>query len=212
MQAFFVGVASLDDLCNPITDMRYAPNHKAETHQRIVKDASRHLRRAGLSGSGVARVMRASGLTHGGFYKHFRNKNDLLVEALTEAFRQLGDHMKRIAEAAPPGEGWKAIVNWYLSEEHCSHPETGCPMAALGPELKRIDSKARKRITEVLWAHRNGLIPLMPGREPGDRERAFSIMFPAMLGALQVARLIPDPDKRKQLLMNMCEFLLANFG
>lgn len=119
--------------------------------------------------------------------------------------------MKHIAEAAPPGEGWKAIVNWYLSDEHCTHPETGCPMAALAPELARIDSKARKRITELLWAHRTSLIPLMPGKKPGERERAFSIMFPAMLGTLQVARLIPDPEIRRQLLKSQREFLLGSF-
>ena len=191
--------------------MRYGPEHKAETHERIVKDASRYLRRSGLSGSGVARVMQASGLTHGGFYKHFRSKNDLLVEALAEAFRQRGNEMKRIAEAAPTGEGWKAIVNWYLSEEHCRRPDTGCPMSALAPELARINPKAKRRIAEVLGAHRAKLLDLMPGERAADRERAFGIIFPAMLGTVQVARLISDPDMRKQLLTNTREFLLRSF-
>src|SRR6516165_12693845 len=129
--------------------MRYEPEHKAETHERIVKDASRQLRRAGLSGSGVARVMRASGLTHGGFYKHFRSKNDLLVEAISEAFRQRGAEVERIAAGAEPGEGWKAIINWYLSEEHCAHPEIGCPIAALAPELSRMDSKTKRALRKA---------------------------------------------------------------
>ena len=147
----------------------------------------------------------------GGFYKHFRSKNDLLVEALTEAFRQRGDEMRRVAETAPSGEGWKAIVNWYLSEEHCRRPDTGCPMAALAPEMARIEPHAKKRIAEALRAHRASLLPLMPGQTPADRERAFGIIFPAMLGTLQVARLIPDPDMRKQLLKNTREFLLRSF-
>ena len=92
--------------------MRYQADHKAQTHQRIVKDASRQLRRAGLGGSGVARIMKASGLTHGGFYKHFRSKNDLLVEAVDEAFSQQRAQMMRRAQEAPAGQGWKAIINW----------------------------------------------------------------------------------------------------
>jgi TetR/AcrR family transcriptional repressor of nem operon len=151
--------------------MRYGPDRKAETHKGIVKDASRHLRRAGLRGSGVARVMRASGLTHGGFYKHFRSKSDLIVEALAEAFRQRGDEMSRAVANAPASEGWRAIVNWYLSEEHCAHPETGCPMAALAPELARIDTNVKKRIAEILRTYRAGLLPLMPGKRPVEREK-----------------------------------------
>src|SRR5215472_15073614 len=160
--------------------MRYEPEHKAETRKRIVKDASRQVRRAGLSGSGVARVMRASGLTHGGFYKHFRNKNDLLVEAISEAFRQRGADRERIAAGAAPGEEWKAIVNWYLSEEHCAHPETGCPIAALASELSRMDPKTKKRVGECLGAHRAGFLRLLPGERPAEREKAFSIIIPAM--------------------------------
>ena len=191
--------------------MRYQPDHKAETHQRIVKDASRHLRRAGLGGSGVARIMRASGLTHGGFYKHFRSKNDLLVEAIGEAFRRLGTEMTRRAQEAPAGQGWKAMINWYLSEDHCAHPETGCPLAALAPELSRIDPASKKRVGEALRAHRANLLPFMPGKRPSEREHAFSVIVPAMLGALQVARLMPGPEIRKQLLKNTREFLLRSF-
>ena len=191
--------------------MRYEPEHKAETHKRIVKDASRQVRRAGLTGSGVARVMRASGLTHGGFYKHFRSKNDLLVEAISEAFRQRGAERGRIAAGAAPGEEWKAIINWYLSEEHCAHPETGCPIAALASELSRMDAKTKKRVGECLSAHRGGFLRLLPGERPAEREKAFSIIIPAMLGAVQIARLVPDPDMRKEVLKNMREFLLRSF-
>ena len=65
--------------------MRYRPNHKAETRQKILKDASRRVRAHGLNGAAVAVVMQDAGLTHGGFYKHFRSKDDLLLQALREA-------------------------------------------------------------------------------------------------------------------------------
>ena len=78
--------------------MRYPPEHKAEIHQKIVKDASRRVRTEGLTGAAVASVMRDTGLTHGGFYKHFGSKNDLLLESLGEAFREIIDILAHVAE------------------------------------------------------------------------------------------------------------------
>src|SRR5512146_795895 len=81
-------VASWDDLQHPIV-VRYRPEHKAEIRQKVVKDAAGRVRAEGLQGAAVAAVMRDTGLTHGGFYKHFENKDDLLVESLREAFREV---------------------------------------------------------------------------------------------------------------------------
>ncbi len=115
--------------------MRYQPEHKLETHQKIVKDASRRVRAEGLNGAAVVAVMRDTGLTHGGFYKHFGSKDDLLVESLSQAFREFTDDLVRAAEQSPPGEAWKTIVKTYLRPELCNHPERGSPLAALAPEL-----------------------------------------------------------------------------
>jgi len=67
--------------------MRYDKEHKAKTHTRIVKDAAQRFRSEGLTGASVATVMQDTGLTHGGFYKHFPSKNDLLVESIGLAFQ-----------------------------------------------------------------------------------------------------------------------------
>ena len=69
--------------------MRYKPEHKAEIRRKIVQDASRRVRAEGLTGAAVSAVMRDAGLTHGGFYKHFGSKEDLLLESLREAFREI---------------------------------------------------------------------------------------------------------------------------
>src|SRR5580658_8821949 len=119
--------------------MRYQPEHKAEIHQKIVEDASRRVRAEGLTGAAVSAVMRDAGLTHGGFYKHFRSKDELVVESLREAFREIADRLAQVGEQAQPGTAWKAIVKAYLSPEHCDHAEFGCPLAALAPELARAD-------------------------------------------------------------------------
>src|SRR5512135_2865178 len=99
--------------------MRYSPEHKLETHRKIVKDASRRVRAEGLTGAAVATVMRDTGLTHGGFYKHFESKDDLLVESVHEAFLEIIDNLILAAEKSSPGEAWKTIVKTYLSLDYC---------------------------------------------------------------------------------------------
>jgi TetR/AcrR family transcriptional repressor of nem operon len=78
----------MDDRQHPIV-VRYRPEHKLEIHRKIVKDASRRVRAEGLNGAAVTAVMKDAGLTHGGFYKHFGSKDDLLLESLREGFREI---------------------------------------------------------------------------------------------------------------------------
>lgn len=191
--------------------MRYQPKHKAETHKRIVEDASRRFRAEGLNGAGVASVMRDTGLTHGGFYKHFRSKNDLLVESIGEAFREVGAWLVQVAEQSPPGAAWKAIVTAYLSPDHCNHPEQGCPLAALAPELARSDQEVKKRISADMVNYKDQLLRFMPGRRTVDRERAFFVIFSTMLGAIEMGRMIPDPAARQRMLAATRDFLLDSF-
>ena len=68
--------------------MRYRPEHKVEVHRKILKDASRRIRAEGIAGAAVSSVMRDAGLTHGGFYKHFGSKDELLAASLSEAFQE----------------------------------------------------------------------------------------------------------------------------
>src|SRR5438309_10866713 len=105
-------------------NMRYEPEHKTRTRDRIVRNAARKLRAEGLSGPDVAGIMKASGLTVGGFYKHFRSKDELLAEAIAQAFSDLSEKVSSLQDV-PPHDRWKEIVRWYLSPEHCNHPGTG---------------------------------------------------------------------------------------
>ena len=191
--------------------MRYRPEHKTETHQKIVKDASRRVRAEGLNGAAVAAVMRDTGLTHGGFYKHFGSKDDLLVESLREAFREIGETLVRAAEQAPPGEAWKAIVKTYLRPELCEHPEYGCPLTALAPELARVDKGMKPQIVAELVNYKSQMLPFMPGRRIVDKERAFCAIFSTMIGAVEIARMLPNPVMREKVLASTRDFLLRSF-
>jgi TetR/AcrR family transcriptional regulator, transcriptional repressor for nem operon len=191
--------------------MRYRPDHKAEVHQKIVKDASQRVRAEGLNGAAVAAVMRDTGLTHGGFYKHFASKDELLLESLSEAFRDIGDTLVQAAEQSHPGAAWKAIVKTYLSLEFCDHPERGCPLPALAPELARGDQKMRRGILSQLVNYKDRMLPFMPGRRAADKERAFFAIFSTMAGATEIARMLPEPGMREKVLATAKNFLLSSF-
>jgi TetR/AcrR family transcriptional regulator, transcriptional repressor for nem operon len=191
--------------------MRYRPEHKVEVHQKIVKDASRRLRTEGMTGAAVSAVMRDTGLTHGGFYKHFESKNDLLLESLHEAFREIGDTLTVAAKQSRPEAAWKAIVKTYLSLEYCEHAERGCPLTALAPELARIDKGMKGQVLAELVNYKNRMLPFMPGRRAVDKERAFFSIFPTMIGAIELARILPEPAMREKVLANARDFLLRSF-
>jgi TetR/AcrR family transcriptional repressor of nem operon len=191
--------------------MRYRPEHKAQVRQQIVKDASRRVRAQGLSGAAVAAVMHDAGLTHGGFYKHFSSKDELLLESLRSGFAEIADSLAQAAERSRPGTGWKTIVKAYLSPEHCNHTEAGCPLAALAPELARVDKSMKPRVVDELTTYKNRLLPFMPGRRTAEKERAFIVIFSTMLGAIGIARILPDPQARATVLATAREFLLRSF-
>lgn len=191
--------------------MRYGPEHKERTHRRIVEGASRQFRAEGVSGPGVVRVMKASGLTQGGFYRHFRSREDLVVEALAEGFQTVGARLVENAAAEPAGQGWKLIVRRYLSLEHCQHSETGCPMAALAPEIARSGTAVKKRLAASIHAYRDQLTRLMPGTSPKDKKRNFELIFSAMIGAVAMARTFTDPQEQQHLLNQVRHHLLGSF-
>ena len=190
--------------------MRYRPEHKAEVHQKIVRDASRRVRTEGLNGAAVAAVMRDTGLTHGGFYKHFESKDELLLESLREAFREIADNLANAAQQPHPEAGWKAIVKAYLSLEYCDHAERGCPLTALAPEMARVDETMRSQVLAELVNYRDRMLPFMPGRRTADKERAFFVIFSMMIGAVEIARMMPDRAAQEKVLASTREFLLRS--
>ena len=191
--------------------MRYQPEHKAETHRKIVKDASRRVRAEGMTGAAVSAVMRDAGLTHGGFYKHFENKDALLMESVSEAFQDIADRLTQAAQQSKPETAWKVIVKTYLSLEYCDHVEYGCPLPALGPELARADETMKPRIFEELKKYRSRMLPFMPGQRTADKESAFFAIFSTMVGAVEIARMLPEPAMREKVLASARDLLLRSF-
>ncbi len=191
--------------------MRYQPEHKLKIHQKIVKDASRRVLAEGINGAAVSAVMKDAGLTHGGFYKHFGNKDDLLLESLREGFREIEDTLAHAAEESPHSQAWKEIVRTYLSLELCEHPDRGCPLAALSGDLARADKRIKPQVVAELVNYKSRMLPFMPGQGTGDKERAFFVIFSTMIGAVQIARILPDRGIREKVLAGTRDFLLHSF-
>ena len=191
--------------------MRYPPEHKAEIRQKLLTDASVRVRGEGLGGAAVAAVMRDTGLTHGGFYKHFASKDELLIESVREAFRDFIEKLASAAEQAASGEAWRAIVKFYLDLKHCDEAEHGCPLTALGPELARANEAMRRQFFFDLVNYKDRMVPFMPGRRISDKERAFFAIFSTMIGAMQIARTLPNREAQEKVLASARDFLLRSF-
>ena len=191
--------------------MRYEPDHKARTHHKIVRNASRQLRAKGLNGPAVATLMKASGLTHGGFYRHFGGRGDLVVEAIEESLEELRERLVTAAKDAAPSEGWKAMVKTYLSLELCDRPDEGCPIAALAPDMSRTRPAVKQRISAAVLKFRQELLPFMPGRNAEGKAVNFLAIFSSMVGAIALARTMPDTTVRQRILNTVRDNLLQSF-
>lgn len=191
--------------------MRYDAEHKARTHRRIVKSASRQLRKKGLNGPAVATLMKASGLTHGGFYKHFSSRDDLVVEAIEESLMELTKTLIEAAKDSGSRDAWKAMVTTYLSLERCDRADIGCPIAALAPDMARTPPAMKQRISAAILKFRNELIPFMPGRTAEEKGSKFLMLMTSMVGTITLARTMPDKAVRQAILDTVRDRLVASF-
>src|SRR5262249_39545418 len=111
--------------------MRYAENHKEETHKAILKVAAAQLREHGPDRVSVASWRKAPGLTHGGFYAHSKSKDALLIEALQDPFERARRRAARLLEGLPPRHALATYIDFYVAESHRDVPSNGCPITAL---------------------------------------------------------------------------------
>ena len=192
--------------------MRYPVEQKTETHERIIDAAARSFRKHGSEGQGVARLMKDVGMTHGGFYRHFESKEDLLVDAITRGFQDTADGMIAAAAKAPQGEQLRTIIERYLSLEHLEDPGGGCVLSTLASEIARQRPTVRARINAAMKSYRERLLPFLPGKDDAEKRRQFIVLFPAMAGVLMTARAMSDPAARKEILSVARRFYIGAFA
>ena len=179
--------------------MKVSREQAAENRDRIVQVAAKLFRERGFDGIGVADLMKAAGLTHGGFYGHFASKEDLAAEASDRALKELLQYWSAVIEKAPD-EAFSTIVNRYVSEGHRDAPGRGCLVAALGSDLGRQARPVRRVVTDGINAFIGQLMQLVPGKSKAARRRQALTDFAAMVGAVTIARAVDDPALSKDVL------------
>jgi TetR/AcrR family transcriptional repressor of nem operon len=167
--------------------MPWPSDHKRETRERIVEAAAAAFRERGVAAVGVGEVMKRAGLTHGGFYAHFASKDELLAEALASA--SAGSLVALDGLSRGASSDLSAAIDAYLSPEHLAHPERGCAIAALGPELARGAPGVRQTLAAALRKRLEHLASLMSPRLAADaRRRRAAAALACMVGGMVVAR------------------------
>lgn len=163
--------------------MRVSREQMAENRRRILDAASRLFRAKGFDAVSVAEVMKAAGLTHGGFYGHFSSKDDLVAQTLAHSLA-----------GGAGGEGdLRAFVEDYLSPRHRDNAADGCPTAGLAADIRHQTAAARAAMTEGFRSQIDRISEALPGASAAERRRAAIGSWAAMVGAVILARAIDDP-------------------
>ncbi|CAN7179969.1 TetR/AcrR family transcriptional regulator [Bosea sp. LjRoot90] len=179
--------------------MRVSREQMLENRERILETAATLFRERGFDGVGVADVMKAVGLTHGGFYGHFASKDELAAQALGRAFSNANNWLEE-AKAAEPEAPLQAIASRYLSPLHRDDPGHGCPVAALGCDIARLGEASRAVATEGARAAITSLSSVMPGTTEEERRAAALASYATLIGALVLSRMVEDKALSEEVL------------
>jgi len=191
--------------------MPWPQDHKSRTRRRIVQAAAAAFRAGGTSHVRVEDVMARAGLTHGGFYSHFTSKDDLLRESLDYAGTQTLEMLSKPLAGVPAANRFRTVVDTYLSPGHVAHPELGCPLASLGPEVARARGRPLRTLAHALknrivWTH----TLLAESRRDRITESQVLGSLATMIGGVILARTVSDKESAG--VLNACrEFLRRTF-
>ena len=187
--------------------MPWPKDHSAKIREKIVSAASAAVRARGASRVGVEEVMASAGLTHGAFYAHFSSKDALVRAALEYAGNQTLERFSTQLEGVPPDYRFNATVAAYLSSQHAAHPEAGCPVATLGPEVARTGGRTKRVLAEGIRRRLEWMRSLLPERLRGPREDEVLLgALACMVGAVVLARILGG-EKSEAILKSTLKFL-----
>jgi TetR/AcrR family transcriptional repressor of nem operon len=169
--------------------MRVSREKAAEHRDRIIDAAGELFRAKGFGGIGVADIMKAADLTHGGFYGHFASKDDLVAQASRRTMTRAVANWTTLVEAAPDSP-YAALLAHYLSPKHRDDPGKGCAFAALGNDAARSGKVVRKAFAEGLAPLIDILAQAIPGKSKAARRRKAVATMATLVGALTMARAV----------------------
>jgi TetR/AcrR family transcriptional regulator, transcriptional repressor for nem operon len=164
---------------------------QAEQNRRlIVETASRMFRLQGLENVAVADVMKESGFTHGGFYNHFKSKDELAAEAVASAFDHAAKNLSEdIASGNGPEKALNAILADYLSPAHRDTSTGGCPASAFPVDAARSGKDIQSAFAEGIESYIEIFAARMDGDKREARQRAVALLS-GIVGALLLSRAV----------------------
>lgn len=183
-------------------DMKVSREQMAQNRRRILDVAARLFREKGFDAVSVSEVMKAAGMTHGGFYGHFTSKDDLVAQSLAHAL------------GAEPGEGsdFRRYVDGYLSGHHRDDAAGGCPAAGLAAAVRHQSPAARSKMAEGLRSQVARIEKALPDVEPAERRRAAIGSWAALVGAVILSRAVDDQALSDEILAQTRAWVHAGLG
>src|SRR3954452_12414596 len=165
---------------------------REQNRERVIATAAKLFRERGIDGIGLVDLMSAAGLTPGGFYRQFKSKDDLIVQAVKRAYKDVSEDIAgRLAASDDPLE---TLVRHYVSDYHRDEPGQGCSLAAMGTDAARHDDPALRECFGHIVSKYIGLITkLVPGRDPKAKRKAAITALAEMIGSVVLSRVVPDP-------------------
>jgi TetR/AcrR family transcriptional repressor of nem operon len=190
--------------------VRVSKEQAARNRDRVVDVAGRLFRERGFDGVGIDAVMAEAGLTHGGFYKSFTSKDELIAEACQVAGARSTEEW--IGHAANSPTPFVDLVTQYLSPAHCVNRSGGCVFAALAMDAARREAPLRGAFADGLRAFAAHITRLMPGRSEARRREAGLAALATMIGAIAMARAADDEEFSAEVLAAARAALLGKHG
>ncbi len=192
--------------------MRYDSQHKAQTRDRVLKEAAASIRSEGVDRIGVAQVMARAGLTHGGFYAHFTSKDDLVTQAIDYMFTDRYAAFFADLDTIDPRAALTRFVDRYLSMRHRNAPAGGCPMPVLVGQVPHLPEAARARFRLALDRLTGGVASLLTRMGAAEPQDTAVAVIAEMVGAIAVARVEVDEDRAERLLSSVQGSVRARLG
>jgi TetR/AcrR family transcriptional regulator, transcriptional repressor for nem operon len=170
--------------------MRYAEDHRRQTHSRIVKNASYGLRQNGAKGLSVVDLMKLAGLTHGGFYNHFDSRAALVAEAIAFAMDQMVERWEKLANGKGNGNRFEALIADYLSPRHRDNPKHGCALPVLAADVARSSPSERRALASKLERMIDVFVELLPDEPPQPARQIATGAIATMVGSIVLSRAV----------------------
>jgi TetR/AcrR family transcriptional regulator, transcriptional repressor for nem operon len=179
--------------------MKVTKTQALENRARIVEKASTLFRERGYDGVGVADLMAAAGFTHGGFYKHFGSKADLMKEAAASGFSQSVANLAGIDAAT--------FVNEYLSRKHRDALGDGCTLAALSGDAARQPESIKEAFAAGIDSQLATLERADGAMDEAARREARATRIDTLahvVGAIVLSRSCPDSSPLADEILEIC--------